>query len=215
MFKLLSLVQFLLLTSTVFGNVFPDNKPQSIMSTLNTNSLNTETITLAGGCFWCIEAVLLDLKGVEKVVSGYTGGKVKNPGYKEVCSGLTGHAEAVQVTFNPEVIKLEDILEVFWTAHDPTTLNRQGADVGTQYRSAIFYNTDAQKEIAERSIKEVATKIWDDPIVTEVSHITEFYPAEAYHQNYYNQNKNQPYCQVVINPKVKKVREKFAARLKN
>lgn len=185
------------------------------MSSIKTKSGDPEVITLGGGCFWCIEAVLLDLKGVDKVESGYAGGKVKNPGYKEVCSGMTGHTEVVQVTFDPSIISLEDLLEVFWTAHDPTTLNRQGADVGTQYRSAIYYNNATQKAIVEKSIKETASKIWDDPIITEVAPLSVFYPAEAYHQNYYNQNKNQPYCQVVINPKVKKIREKFASRLKN
>ena len=178
------------------------------------NADNIEVITLGGGCFWCVEAVFQDLKGVEKVVSGYAGGKVKNPTYKEVCSGLTGHAEVVQVSFDPSIISLEQILEVFWTTHNPTTLNRQGADVDTQYRSAIYYSNDKQLPVIEKSIQEDATKIWDDKIVTEVAKMGVFYSGEAYHQNYYKQNQNQPYCQVVINPKLKKAREKFAALMK-
>lgn len=173
-----------------------------------------EVITLAGGCFWCIEAVFKDLKGVTKVVSGYCGGNTKNPTYREVSSGLSGHAEAVQITYDPKIIKLEELLEVFWTLHDPTTLNRQGADVGTQYRSAVFYSTSSDKAIIEKSIAEVASKLWDDPIVTQVSPLKEFYPAEEYHQDYYDLNKTQPYCQIVISPKMKKLKEKFGSKLK-
>ena len=174
-----------------------------------------ETATLGAGCFWCVEAVFQQLKGVEKVESGYSGGHVKDPSYREICSGNTGHAEVCQVHFDPNEISFEEILEVFWTTHDPTTLNRQGNDVGTQYRSAIFYHDEKQKEIAERSVKEVAVQIWDDPIVTEISPLTNYYPAEEYHQNYWFQNGNQPYCRIVINPKVEKFRKKFADKLKD
>mgnify|MGYP001825284969 CR=1 FL=1 len=189
---------------------------QSMASDKNIDNMeNLETATLGAGCFWCVEAVFQQLKGVEKVESGYSGGHVKDPTYKAVCSGSTGHAEVCQVYFDPDVISFEEILEVFWTTHDPTTLNRQGNDVGTQYRSAIFYHNEKQKETAERSIKEVAEEIWDDPIVTEVSPITNYYPAEGYHQNYWFQNGNQPYCRIVINPKVEKFRKKFADKLKD
>ena len=174
-----------------------------------------EIATLGAGCFWCVEAVYQDLEGVHKVISGYTGGKVKNPTYKEVCSGLTGHAEVAQVHFDPTVISFEEILEVFWHTHDPTTLNRQGADVGTQYRSAIFYQTEEQKKIAEASLaKTDASGLWPDPIVTEISPLGVFYVAENYHQDYYSLNPNQPYCRVVINPKLSKFRAKFAEKLK-
>jgi peptide-methionine (S)-S-oxide reductase len=179
-----------------------------------TTSSATDSIVLGGGCFWCVEAVYLQLDGVTKVISGYAGGKPKNPTYREVCSGLTGHAEVVKVVFEPEKISLAEILEIFWTAHDPTTLNKQGADAGTQYRSVIFYNNDAQKAAAEQSIKTVANTIWNDPIVTEISPLPTFYIAEDYHQNYFNLNSNQPYCQIVINPKIEKVRKKFASKLK-
>ncbi|MCF8237195.1 MAG: peptide-methionine (S)-S-oxide reductase MsrA [Saprospiraceae bacterium] len=173
-----------------------------------------EIATLAGGCFWCVEAVYQDLKGVYKVESGYSGGTTVNPTYREIGSGITGHAEAVQIHFDPKEISFEEILEVFWSTHDPTTLNRQGHDVGTQYRSAIFYHTDEQKVIAEKSIREVATTIWDDPIVTEVAPVKNFYVAESYHQDYYSLNANQPYCRAVITPKMAKFREKFADKLK-
>jgi peptide-methionine (S)-S-oxide reductase len=175
-----------------------------------------QVATLGGGCFWCLEAVFNDLKGIEKVVSGYSGGQVKDPTYQQVCSGLTGHVEVVQVTFNPEVITYKDILNVFFTIHDPTTLNRQGADVGTQYRSAIFYHNSTQKAIAEQVILEIeASKIWGNPIVTEVTPLADFYPAEEYHQEYYANNSLQPYCQFVIAPKVAKFRKQFISRLKN
>lgn len=174
-----------------------------------------EQATLAGGCFWCLEAAFLQLKGVEKVESGYTGGKIANPSYKEVCGGGTGHAEVVQVTFNPQVLSFEDLLKVFFTIHDPTTLNRQGYDVGTQYRSAIFYHTPEQKATAEKVIAAfTADKIWDNPIVTEVAPLGTFYVAEEYHQNYFARNPNQPYCQAVVAPKVSKVRKLFFEQLK-
>jgi peptide-methionine (S)-S-oxide reductase len=174
-----------------------------------------EVATLAGGCFWCLEAVYEQLDGVIKVESGYSGGKVPNPSYHRVSSGTTGHAEVVQLIFDPAVITFKDLLEVFFTIHDPTTLNRQGADVGSQYRSAIFYHDERQKEIAEQVIRDVeAAGIWDNHLVTEVTPFTAFYKAEGYHQEYYRNNPYQPYCQVVIAPKVAKFRQKYLDRLK-
>jgi peptide-methionine (S)-S-oxide reductase len=174
-----------------------------------------ETATLAAGCFWCVETVFSRLRGVEKVVSGYTGGAVPNPTYQEVCSGTTGHAEAVQVTFDPETILFEELLEVFWRTHDPTTLNRQGADVGTQYRSAIFYHDERQRRIAESSRHQAQKEgLWPDPVVTEIVPLTEFFGAEPYHQDYYRLNLNQPYCRLVIDPKVRKLQKEFAGKLK-
>lgn len=174
-----------------------------------------EMATLGGGCYWCIEAVFDELQGVEQVVSGFSGGKTINPTYREVCSGTTGHAEVTQISFDPQVISFKELLEIFFTVHDPTTLNRQGADVGTQYRSAIFYHDETQKQIAEQVIKEItAAKLWDKPIVTEVTPFQAFYPAEGYHQDYFVNNPGQPYCQVVIAPKVVKFRKKFKEKLK-
>ena len=174
-----------------------------------------ETATLAGGCFWCLEAVFLELNGVEKVVSGYSGGEVEKPSYRKVSTGTTGHAEVVQISFDPEKISYRDILEVFFTIHDPTTLNRQGADVGTQYRSAIFYHSDAQKNIAEHVMRELdRSNIWDNPIVTEMIPFQNFYPAEDYHQDYYTQNSDESYCRLVIEPKVAKLRKHFIDKLK-
>jgi peptide-methionine (S)-S-oxide reductase len=179
------------------------------------HSSQTESATLAGGCFWCLEAVYNELRGVERVISGYAGGQVPYPTYEQVCSGRTGHAEAVQIMFDPEAISYREILEVFFTIHDPTTLNRQGADVGTQYRSAIFYESPEQERIAREVIAETnASGIWRGPIVTEVTPLDVFYPAEGYHQNYFERNPYQPYCQIVIAPKVAKVRERYLARLK-
>jgi peptide-methionine (S)-S-oxide reductase len=177
--------------------------------------MTRETATLAGGCFWCLEATFEMLKGVDKSVSGYTGGHVKDPSYKAVCTGRTGHAEAVQLTYDPAVIGFSDLLDIFFTIHDPTTLNRQGADVGTQYRSAIYYHSPEQKEFAEAKIKELdAKKVWGGKIVTEVTPLPEFYPAEDYHQGYYRNNPYQGYCQAVVAPKVAKLRKHWAARLK-
>ncbi len=177
--------------------------------------MSKELATLAGGCFWCLEAVYLDLRGVEKVVSGYAGGHVPNPTYREVCSGLTGHAEVVQVAFDPAVVSYRELLQVFFTIHDPTTLNRQGADVGTQYRSAIYYHDDAQKATAEAVMAEVtAEKLWPNPLVTELAPLAKFYPAEEYHQDYFARNPSQPYCQVVVAPKVSKFRKQFIGKLK-
>jgi peptide-methionine (S)-S-oxide reductase len=179
------------------------------------NSTHTETATLAGGCFWCLEAVYNELRGVERVISGYAGGSVSNPTYEQVCSGRTGHAEVVQVTFDPQTISFREILEVFFTIHDPTTLNRQGADVGTQYRSAIFYHSPEQEQTAREVIAEInASGIWHAPIVTQVEPLDKFYPAEGYHQNYFERNQYQPYCQIIIAPKVAKVRERYLTRLK-
>ncbi len=173
-----------------------------------------EIATLAGGCFWCLEAVYLELKGVEKVESGYMGGQVKNPSYKQVCNGTTGHAEVVQVTYNSQIVSFEDLLKVFFTIHDPTTLNRQGYDTGTQYRSAIFYHTPEQKAVAERMIGELnANKLWDAPIVTEVSPLDIFYKAEDYHQNYFANNPEQPYCRAIVAPKVAKFRKMYFQQL--
>jgi peptide-methionine (S)-S-oxide reductase len=174
-----------------------------------------ETATLAAGCFWCVEAVFDDLKGVEDVVSGYSGGHKENPTYQEVCSETTGHAEVIQINFDPEVISYADILRVFFAVHDPTTLNRQGNDIGTSYRSAIFYHSPEQKQTAEEIIKEVTEAgIYDNPIVTEVAPFDKFYPAEGYHQEYFANNPNQPYCAAVVAPKVAKFRKQFVSRLK-
>ena len=174
-----------------------------------------EVATLAGGCFWCLEAVYDELRGVTDVVSGYAGGRVRNPSYQDVCAGTTGHAEVVQVTFDPAVVSFREILEVFFTVHDPTTLNRQGADVGTQYRSAIFCHSPEQKATAEQVIREIdAAKIWPAPIVTEVAPLQAFYPAEDYHQEYFARNPNQGYCSFVIAPKVAKFRKQYLSRLK-
>jgi peptide-methionine (S)-S-oxide reductase len=174
-----------------------------------------EVATLGGGCFWCTEAVFGELKGVEKVESGYSGGNVANPTYEQVCSGKTGHAEVVQVTFDPTVISFKDILTIFFTIHDPTTPDRQGADVGTQYRSVIFYHNSEQKIVAVQAVREIeATGIWDAPIVTQVVPFEAFYVADSYHQKYFKQNPDQAYCQVVIAPKVAKFRRHYLGKLK-
>lgn len=174
-----------------------------------------EVATFAGGCFWCTEAIFTELKGVDKVVSGYAGGHIPKPTYDQVCGGNTGHAEAIQITFDPKVISYRDLLHIFFTTHDPTTLNRQGADAGTQYRSAVFTSSAEQKQAAQEVIKEVnAEHIWDNPIVTEVTDFSNFYAAEAYHQDYFAQNGGQGYCRVVIAPKVTKFRQKYQNLLK-
>ena len=178
-------------------------------------SKDLEYITLGGGCFWCVEAVFQNLEGVETVESGYTGGKTINPTYKDICTGNTGHAEVVRIGYNPEIIQLDEIFEVFFATHDPTTLNRQGADAGTQYRSAIFYYTEEQETNADDFIKLLEDeKVFSNKIVTEVSKMDVFYKAENYHQDYYNQNSNQPYCRMVIDPKIEKLRNKFKNKLK-
>jgi peptide-methionine (S)-S-oxide reductase len=176
---------------------------------------NMEVATFAGGCFWCTEAIFTELKGVEKVISGYTGGMIKNPSYREICTGTTGHAEAIQITFNPKEIAYEDLLEVFFGTHDPTTLNRQGADVGTQYRSEIFYHSQEQKDKAEAYIQFIEKeKLYSNPIVTKVSSAVVFYEAEDYHQDYYASNSEQGYCQMVIAPKLEKLRKYYKSKLK-
>jgi methionine-S-sulfoxide reductase len=176
---------------------------------------NLETITHAGGCYWCVEAVYENLAGVKSAVSGFTGGTTTNPSYEEVCSGRTGHAEAVQITYDKTITNLDEIFKVFFTVHDPTTRNRQGADVGTQYRSAIFYKNEEQKKAAQSVINDLKkAKIYDNPIVTSLEPLTQFYKAETYHQNYYENNKNQPYCQMVIQPKIEKFEKLFKNRLK-
>jgi len=175
-----------------------------------------ESATLGGGCFWCLEAVYRRVEGVAQVVSGYTGGDVPNPTYQAVCSGTTGHAEVVQVSFDPSVIGYQEILEIFFAIHDPTTLNRQGADVGTQYRSAIFHHSQEQEATSRRVITELeAEGVWGGPVVTELTPLRQFYPAEDYHKAYFERNGNQPYCQVVVAPKVAKLRQKFAHRLRD
>jgi peptide-methionine (S)-S-oxide reductase len=175
----------------------------------------TETATLAGGCFWCLEAAFERLQGVMSVIPGYTGGQAPSPSYRDVCTGTTGHAEAVQITFDPGVLSFRELLEVFFSIHDPTTLNYQGNDVGTQYRSAVFYHTAEQKQEAERMIGELtASGVWTQPIVTEVKQLAEFHPAEEYHHQYFRRNPEQGYCQVVIAPKLDKFRQRYAAKLK-
>lgn len=179
------------------------------------NSTNTDTATFAAGCFWCVEAVFQELKGVNSVTSGYTGGKIKNPSYREVCTGMTGHAEACQIVYDPKVISYAELLEAFWGSHDPTTLNRQGADQGTQYRSAIFYHNDQQKQLAEDYKAKLNSEMaFDKPVVTEISLAGDFYKAEDYHQNYFNENGNAPYCTFVIIPKLEKFRKVFKDKLK-
>ncbi|MBA3532472.1 MAG: peptide-methionine (S)-S-oxide reductase MsrA [Ardenticatenales bacterium] len=179
------------------------------------SSNQKEVATLAGGCFWCLEAVYDELRGVESVESGYAGGHVDNPSYRAVCNGTTGHAEVIQITFDPEQVAFRELLEVFFTIHDPTTMNRQGNDAGTQYRSAIFYHSPEQKATAEQVIAELnAEKLWNSPIVTQVTPMTTFYVAEGYHQEYYQNNPSQPYCQAVVAPKVAKFRKYFLDRLK-
>jgi len=179
------------------------------------NNNKMELATFGSGCFWCTEAIFEKVKGVESVVSGYSGGKVKNPTYREVCTGNTGHAEVVQITYNPEIIAFKDLLEIFWKMHDPTTLNRQGADVGTQYRSAIFYHNDEQKKTAENYKKKLdEANIYKNPVVTEITKFESFYKADDSHQEYYENNKFQPYCSFVITPKMEKFKEIFKDKLK-
>ena len=179
------------------------------------SSSEKEVVTLGGGCFWCTEAVFNELRAVEKVESGYSGGNVEKPSYEDVCTGTTGHAEVVQVTFDPKVISYKELLQVFFTLHDPTTLNRQGADVGTQYRSVIFYQNEKQRMVAEDVIKEVnGSKIWKRPVVTELSPLKDFYKAEDYHQEFFQKNQQSSYCQVVIEPKIAKLRQYYREKLR-
>lgn len=204
------------LVACSFSNSVP-KKQKTTMENANEALLgdSLEVATLGGGCFWCLEAVYQRMDGVKKVVSGYTGGQVENPTYKAVCTGTTGHAEVVQITFDTKKVSYAEILEVFWRIHDPTTLNRQGADVGTQYRSAIFYHSDKQKEIAEKSIEAmIQAQVWNGKITTEVAKLGVFYGAEDYHQDYYNQNSGQGYCVAVVAPKVEKFKKIFKEKLK-
>lgn len=195
----------LILLCTLYINGFAQTK----------NKPNLETITVGGGCYWCVEAVYENLNGVKSVVSGFSGGKIANPTYEEVCTGTTGHAEVVQITYDKNITDINEIFKVFFTVHDPTTLNRQGADVGTQYRSVIFYKNEDQKKAAQSIIAELnKAKVYDSPIVTKVEPFAKFYKAEDYHQNYYANNKNQPYCKMVIQPKIEKFEKVFKTKLK-
>lgn len=186
-------------------------------SIVKVNAMQTNGLAVAtfgAGCFWCVEAIFQDIKGVAKVVSGYSGGKNDNPSYREVCSGTTGHAEVIQVHYDPSVVSYDMLVKIFFTTHDPTTLNRQGADAGTQYRSVIYYHNEEQKAVAEQLKKEFAPTCWDNPIVTEISPLGKFFEAENYHQNYYRDNPAQGYCRIVIDPKVSKFRKQYADLLK-
>lgn len=206
----------LFITITFIGcNENKSEAKQEMKNTMNDKNPNLEVATFGSGCFWCTEAIFERVKGVVSVVSGYSGGTVKNPNYDEVCTGKTGHAEATQITFDPKVVSYDELLEIFWKTHDPTTLNRQGNDVGTQYRSVIFYHNDEQKQKAEYyKNKLTEEKIWDKPIVTEITKFEKFYPAEDYHQEYYDKNPNQGYCAFVITPKVEKFEKIFKDKLK-
>ncbi len=207
---ILFIFAFLLVAGCKSNTVKNENKMD-----ISVNGVKTDTATFAAGCFWCVEAVFQELKGVHSVTSGYTGGKIKNPTYREVCSGLTGHAEACQIVYDPSIISYDDLLEAFWKSHDPTTLNRQGSDQGTQYRSAIFYHNEEQKNKAESyKTKLNAEKAFDNPIVTAISPAEAFFTAEDYHQNYFNQNGNAPYCSFVIAPKLEKFRKVFKEKVK-
>lgn len=205
----------MLLMATVMSCGQPSKQQQKSMTQGSTTANGLQLATFGSGCFWCTEAIFQNVEGVTKVESGYTGGKVKNPTYKEVCSGLTGHAEVIQLTYDPTKVSFDELLEIFWKTHDPTTLNRQGADVGTQYRSAIFYHNDEQKRLAEHYKKKLdEEKAFDSPIVTEIAPFTVFYKAEDYHQNYYNLNGDAPYCSFVIAPKVEKFKKVFKNKMK-
>lgn len=194
----------------------PNNhEPKPKLQDLMTTHSKLDKATFGAGCFWCVEAVFQQLRGVQTVESGYSGGHTKNPTYEQVCTGMTGHAEVCQITYDPSVISFTELLEVFWKTHDPTTLNRQGGDIGTQYRSAIFFHSKDQQLLAEEMKEKLdAAKIWNDPLVTEIVPFVEFYKAEAYHQEYYSQNASQPYCSLVITPKIEKFRKVFADKLK-
>lgn len=192
-----------------------DKKDSTKILPKMSNKNDLDTATFGAGCYWCVEAVFQQMKGVETIVSGFSGGHVKNPAYREVCNGTTGHAEVIHMTYDPKVVSFTELLEVFWTTHDPTTLNRQGADVGTQYRSAVFYHNEEQKELAEKYKKKLnEEKAYENPVVTEISAFDVFYPADADHQNYYNNNKEQGYCRMVIQPKVEKFKKVFGDKMK-
>jgi peptide-methionine (S)-S-oxide reductase len=217
--KLNSIFGFLMLFAFCFASCAnqPEPKPttQQPMISTSLNSATLDTATFGAGCFWCVEAVFQQLEGVVSVASGYSGGKVANPTYKEVCTGNTGHAEVCQIVYDPKVVSYKDLLQAFWLSHDPTTLNRQGNDVGTQYRSVIFYHNQAQQLLAEQIKKELdAAHAYPNPIVTEIAPMGTFYKAEDYHQNYYNENGEQPYCQFVVKPKVEKFQKVFKDKLK-
>ena len=210
----LTILSFLLLAMAGNTQKKVINNHTQGMTNLESNP-GLQVATFANGCFWCTEAIFQNVDGVEKVVSGYMGGKVKNPTYKEVCTGQTGHAEVIQLTYDPKKVTYDELLEIFWKTHDPTTLNRQGADVGTQYRSAVFYHNDEQKQLAEKYKKELTeAEAFDQPIVTEITPASVFYKAEDYHQNYYNLNGDAPYCAMVIQPKVEKFKKVFKEKLK-
>lgn len=223
-FVVLTLTTLFTLLSSCESSASQEDRPVALAEAQPQNEIEMvalksddglEVVTLGSGCFWCTEAVFRELKGVKSAVSGYSGGAVPNPTYKAVCSGTTGHAEVIQVTFDPKVIPFTDILKVFWETHDPTTLNRQGADVGTQYRSAVFYHNEKQKEQATAYKKQLnESGQFKDPIVTEITEFKKFYPAEDYHQDYFKLNPNQPYCRAVIRPKLEKFRSKFSDKLK-
>ena len=212
--KIMNLILAMPLVALFFSCHTGETAPKSLSMNLTESQAQLETATLAGGCFWCTEAVFLELDGVKSVVSGYTGGKTKNPTYKEICNGDTGHAEAIRISFDPSKVSYGELLEIFFATHDPTTLNRQGNDVGTQYRSEIFYHNDAQKKQAEDYIAQMEREgTFGKKIVTRVSAAPVFYEGEDYHQNYYSRNKDQSYCSYVITPKVEKVRTKFNSKL--
>nr|WP_315244014.1 peptide-methionine (S)-S-oxide reductase MsrA [uncultured Flavobacterium sp.] len=201
-----NIISYLLIAFTINGFA-QENKTKS--------TSNLENITLGGGCYWCVEAVYENLEGVKSVVSGFSGGKTANPTYEDVCTGITGHAEVVQITYDKNITDINEIFKVFFTVHDPTTLNRQGADIGTQYRSVIFYKNEEQKKAAQHIINELnKAKVYDSPIVTKIEPLTKFYKAENYHQNYYENNTNQPYCKMVIQPKIEKFEKIFKSKLK-
>jgi peptide-methionine (S)-S-oxide reductase len=211
MMKRIIIIFAILISTTACTNA--DEKTKHVDKEIMSNSI--DTAIFASGCFWCTEAIFQELNGVEKVESGYIGGENPNPTYEEVCTGNTGHAEATRIYYNPEIINFKELLEVFWKTHDPTTLNRQGNDVGTQYRSGIFYLSEEQKDLAEEYKQKLEDAgIYENPIVTEITPASEFYVAENYHQNYYNQNGNQPYCSFVITPKVEKFKKVFEDKLK-
>ena len=212
-------MNYIVLVSTVLSFFSCGNKTQLTDKKMEVKKEimndSVQVATFAGGCFWCTEAVFLEVKGVKKIVSGFTGGFIKNPAYREVCNETTGHAEGIQITFNPKEVAYEDLLEIFFATHDPTTLNKQGADVGTQYRSAIFYHSQVQKTKATAYIQLIEKeKLYANPIVTQIEEAGVFYLAEDYHQNYYNQNKEQGYCQYVIAPKLDKLRKYYKSKLK-
>jgi len=213
--KPMILITLLIITVTGCKQTSSQNQENEKANMNQVNDSKLETATFGSGCFWCTEAIFERIKGVTSVVSGYAGGKVDNPSYEEICTGKTGHAEVIQIKFDSAVVSYDELLEIFWKTHDPTTLNRQGADVGTQYRSVIFYHNDEQKEKAESYKTELnKAKIWEDPIVTEISPLKNFYSAEKYHQDYYEQNPNQGYCSFVITPKIEKFEKVFKDKLK-